>query len=411
MKIDSRSEGKFDLQLLLAVFSLVGIGVAAIYSASSSIPEQSTNYIRQIVSFGIALVAFLVAFKIPFIYIEKAVLPVYIFAFVLLLLVLAIGKIAGGQKSWLVFGPLRFQPAEFAKFATVIALARYLSRTHISMTSFKDIIVALGIGFVPVILIMLEPDMGSSLVFGFIIIGMLFWRGLPLFLLFLTLSPGIVAVVSLLSDVLQVPLILAIIALLYFFRESYRGDIFTAVSIITINVAAAYMVDFAYDALSPHQQLRIQSFIDPMADPLGSGYNAIQAQIAVGSGGFFGKGFLQGNQTQLQFIPEQWTDFVFCGIAEEFGFVGSIIVVFLYTFISYRIIRIASSLRDSFMSLLVVGFWLIYFAHFIINLGMAIGVVPVIGIPLPFVSFGGSSLIVNLTMLGIIFNIAKLRVH
>ena len=178
---------------------------------------------------------------------------------------------------------------------------------------------------------------------------------------------------------------------------------------MALNIGAGFFADYVYKALSPHQQRRIQSFIDPSADPLGAGYNAIQARVAIGSGGLFGKGFLHGNQTQLQFIPEQWTDFIYCVIGEEFGFIGAVVVMFLFLIIFLRILRIASLSKDEFLSLTVMGILAVFVIHFAINIGMTIGIMPVIGIPLPFVSYGGSSLLVNMFMLGIVGNIYRTR--
>jgi rod shape determining protein RodA len=161
--------------------------------------------------------------------------------------------------------------------------------------------------------------------------------------------------------------------------------------------------------LSQHQQNRIQSFLNPYADPLGTGYNSIQAKVAIGSGGLLGKGFLNGHQTQLQFIPEQWTDFIYCVIGEEFGFIGSLITLGLFLFLFLRIFKIAASTKDEFLSLTIIGILSVFFIHLFVNIGMTVGVMPVIGIPLPFVSYGGSSLLVDVFMLGIVANVYRTR--
>jgi rod shape determining protein RodA len=189
----------------------------------------------------------------------------------------------------------------------------------------------------------------------------------------------------------------------------FKKDIFVGLSVFGLNLGAGFFTDYVYNALSPHQQKRIMSFMDPSADPLGAGYNAMQAKLAIGSGGFFGKGFLSGNQTQLQFIPEQWTDFIYCVIGEEFGFVGSALVIVLFLILFLRLFRIAIHAKDEFLSLVLFGIMSIYFMHFLINIGMDIGIMPVIGIPLPFVSYGGSSLMVNMIMIGIAANIYRTR--
>jgi len=162
-------------------------------------------------------------------------------------------------------------------------------------------------------------------------------------------------------------------------------------------------------ALSLHQQTRIRSFINPSADPLGAGYNAIQAKVAIGSGGILGKGFLAGSQTQLQFIPEQWTDFIYCVIGEEFGFMGTIIILGIFLYLFLKLLKLAHSAKDEFLSLTLIGILTVYFVHFLVNVGMVVGIMPVIGIPLPFVSYGGSSLLSNMLMLGIAANIYRTR--
>jgi rod shape determining protein RodA len=202
---------------------------------------------------------------------------------------------------------------------------------------------------------------------------------------------------------------LASLALIVVVLFTFKKNIFFSGSIFALNLAAGFFTDYVYKALSSHQQKRILAFIDPMSDPLGSGYNSIQAKVAIGSGGLTGKGFLSGHQTQLQFIPEQWTDFAYCVIGEEFGFIGSIIILGLFFYLFTRILKIAYSSKDEFLSLVAIGILSVYFVHFIVNLGMVVGIMPVIGIPLPFVSYGGSSLLVNMFMLGIVANIYRTR--
>ena len=184
---------------------------------------------------------------------------------------------------------------------------------------------------------------------------------------------------------------------------------FLSATIFVINIGAGFLFDLAVKYLKPHQQKRIASFIDPNADPLGAGYNAIQAKVAIGSGGLFGKGFLEGNQTQLKFIPEQWTDFIFCVIGEEFGFIGSMFVLILFMILFVRLLNLTQITNDRFSSLVVVGILSLILTHFTINIGMNIGITPVIGLPLPFLSYGGSSLLVNMTLMALALNIYRNR--
>jgi rod shape determining protein RodA len=304
-----------------------------------------------------------------------------------------------------MIGAIGFQPSELAKIGTILAIAAYLSRSNSDIDSFKDILISLSVGLTPVLLILLEPDMGTSLVFFGIILMMFFWKGISSFSLFVVLSPAFVAIAAIFGLVYFILALLLILVFLFVFKK----NLFLSASLFAFNLSSGFFADYIFRALSPHQQKRIQSFLDPMADPLGSGYNTIQAKVAIGSGGLTGKGFLEGNQTQLQFIPEQWTDFAFCVIGEEFGFLGSILILGIFLILFVRILKLTHNTKDEFLSLVSIGILSVYIVHFIINLGMVVGILPVIGIPLPFISYGGSSLVVNMFMLGILANFYRTR--
>jgi rod shape determining protein RodA len=405
LQIDYKLKDKFDFGLIIPVMVLILIGLTAIYSSTVNHPTASGNFNRQLLWAVVSFVVFVIMYSIPTNTFRMISVPSYLVSIGLLILVLFLGRKISGAKSWLDLGFFGFQPSELAKIGTILVLAAFLSRKNTDLDNFKDILITLAIGIVPVALILLEPDMGSSLVFMVLILALIFWKGISLFGLFIVLSPAVVAVTALFGTIyFTAAIIFVIIGLLLF-----RKDIFFSGSVLALNIGAGFFTDFVYDALSPHQQKRIASFIDPMADPLGSGYNAIQAKVAIGSGGFFGKGFLQGNQTQLQYIPEQWTDFIFCVIGEEFGFLGSITTLILFFYMFFRLLKISANAKDEFLSLVVIGILAVYFTHLMINVGMAVGILPVIGIPLPFVSYGGSSLLVNMFMLGIAANIYRTR--
>ncbi len=405
MRIDYKLQDKFDLWLIIPATMLICIGLAAIYSSTINHPAVHSNFQRQLTWGIISLIVFFITYSLPTKTFKYIGIPAYSLSILLLMAVLVIGKKVSGAKSWIYFGSIGFQPAEFAKVGTIFAIAAYLSRSNSNIESIKDITFALIIGFLPVGLILLEPDMGTSLTFVGLILVLLFWKGISLFGLFVVLSPGFVALSSLFGVYYFIAALVIVLVMLF----SFQKDILTSGSIFALNLGAGFFTDVVFRALSPHQQKRIQSFIDPGVDPLGAGYNAIQAKVAIGSGGLFGKGFLAGNQTQLQFIPEQWTDFIFCVIGEEFGFVGSVLVLGLFMVMILRILKIATSAKDEFLSLVLIGILIIYFVHLIINIGMVIGIMPVIGIPLPFVSYGGSSLVVNMFLLGIVANIYRTR--
>lgn len=405
MRIDYKLSDKFDFGIFIPVSLLIAIGLTAIYSSTFNHPTMSGNFNRQVVFVVAAFFVFFITYSIPTNTFKMIAIPTYLFSLLLLLVVLVVGRKTSGARSWLDIGPFGFQPSEFAKIGTIFAMAVFLSRKNTDIDSFKDILISLAIGLVPVMLILLEPDMGTAIVFLGTILILIFWKGISLFGLFTVLSPGFVAIAAIFGFYYFLAALILVLAMLILFRK----DVFFSGSIFALNLGAGFFTDYLYNALSPHQQKRIQSFIDPNTDPLGAGYNTIQAKVAIGSGGLFGKGFLQGNQTQLQYIPEQWTDFIYCVIGEEFGFIGSMIVLILFVYLFLRILKIASSTKDEFLSLTITGILSIYIIHFLINVGMVVGILPVIGIPLPFVSYGGSSLLVNMFMLGIVANVYKNR--
>ncbi|HVO74396.1 MAG TPA: rod shape-determining protein RodA [Ignavibacteriaceae bacterium] len=405
MRIDYKLRDKFDFGLFLPVLILICIGLAAIYSSTVNHPTAHGNFEKQLVWAIASIIVFFILYSLPTNTFKTISVPAYLLSLFLLILVLVIGRRTSGAKSWLDLGAVGFQPSEFAKIGIVLAMAAFLSRRNTDIDSLFDIVISLAIGFIPVALVLLEPDMGTSLIIIAVIIALIFWKGISLFSLFVVLSPGIVAFSSLFGTFPFIVCLILVAGGIYFFKK----DIFIGLSVFGLNLGAGFFTDYVYNALSPHQQRRIMSFMDPSADPLGAGYNAMQAKLAIGSGGFWGKGFLAGNQTQLQFIPEQWTDFIYCVIGEEFGFIGSALVVILFLILFLRLFKIANQAKDEFLSLVLFGIMSVYFLHFLINVGMDIGIMPVIGIPLPFVSYGGSSLLVNMIMIGIAANIYRTK--
>jgi rod shape determining protein RodA len=405
LRIDYKLNDKFDLGLVIPAFILFCIGLAAIYSSTLHNPHATGNFNKQLFFGAVSIILFFVIYSLPTSIFKTLAVPTYLFSLLMLLVVLVIGRRVSGAKSWLGLAGLGFQPSELAKLGVVLILAAFLSRKNSAIDSFKDILIAVSLGFVPIILILAEPDLGSSFVFMGLIIVMLFWKGISLFGMFVVLSPAILAVSSLFGVYYFISGLVLVILSLFMFRK----DIFFSASIFTINLAVGFFTSYMLKALKQHQQTRIRSFINPSADPLGAGYNAIQAKVAIGSGGLWGKGFLAGSQTQLQFIPEQWTDFIYCVIGEEFGLIGTLITLGLFLYLFIRVLKLASTAKDEFISLVLIGILSIYFIHFIVNVGMVVGIMPVIGIPLPFVSYGGSSLLASMIMLGIAANVYRTR--
>ncbi|MBU0475186.1 MAG: rod shape-determining protein RodA [Bacteroidetes bacterium] len=407
MKISYKLKDKFDFVVFFSVTVLLIIGLVSIYSATYNHPTAKGNLNKQIFFIMISFLELFVVFLLPARTFRIMALPSYLFSLLLLIMVLFFGNTIYGAKSWMSIGSFGFQPSEFGKIGLIFFLSYWLTNTKIDINNLKDLFFTVLIGLVPIFLILLEPDMGTAIVFAGISLVMIFWSGLDLFGLFVVLSPGIILFASLFGTIpFLIALLMVIIALFYF-----KQNLFISGAVFVINLATGFIFDFLLKILKPHQVSRLLSFVDPASDPLGSGYNAMQAKVAMGSGGLFGKGFLQGNQTQLRFIPEQWTDFIYCVVGEEFGFIGSILILAIFLVLFLRLLNLTSLARDKFSKLTVVGILTLLFIHFSINIGMNLGITPVIGLPLPFISYGGSSLIANMFLIGVVLNIYRNRKH
>jgi rod shape determining protein RodA len=318
---------------------------------------------------------------------------IYGFFLILLLGVLVTGKTTAGSKSWFEIGGFGLQPSEFAKFATNLALAKFLSATDIHIKEIKTKVYAALILFIPALLILLQNDTGSALVYVTFILVM-YREGLSGNILIFGLVIAVLFVLALLINKFILSAILVVIGILFFLviRRNKKA-IITLVTFAVLTIGFVFTVDYVFDnVLGDHQKSRINVLLGKELDLKGAGYNVNQSKIAIGSGGFLGKGYLNGTQTKFNFVPEQSTDFIFCTVGEEWGFVGSFIVVGLLMTLLIRIIYIAERQRSSFSRIYGYGVASILFMHIFVNIGMALGLLPVIGIPLPFFSYGGSSL-------------------
>jgi rod shape determining protein RodA len=371
---------------------------AAVYSpeTQTSLFDMSTNAGKQLMWIGTTVLLIIAILVINYRFWDTFAFVIYGITILSLLLVLVAGSNINGSRSWFKFGGFSIQPAEFAKLGTALALARYIDYPNVNLTKLKDQLWCAGIIALPALLIIASNETGSMLVFASFII-MLYREGLP------GIYPLIaIVVVTLFILTLIVPklilfgAILALGLLIFFLTPRYQRSVqnvmiigITAVAMIAIVAGVDFFVN---SVLQKHQQNRIKVLINPAADPLGAGWNVTQAKIAIGSGRLQGKGFLEGTQTKFDFVPEQSTDFIFCTIGEEHGFIGSLIVVTLFVFLLCRLVLLAEKQRTRFAR--VYGYSLagIIFFHLMINVGMTIGLMPVIGIPLPFFSYGGSSL-------------------
>ena len=383
---------------VLLFLLLVFIGWINIYSAvyndeHSNIFDFSQRYGKQLIwifaAMGIAFIIMLIdaTFFTTFSYL------IYSLSILSLLAVLLIGTEIAGSKSWFQFGSIAIQPAEFAKFATCLAIAKYLSTFNVSLSRFRSKIIASIIILLPASLVLLQNDTGSALVYAAFIL-VLFREGLTGNILLIGLLLAFLFVITLLSSKLLIIALLFLTALLmlYFMKRS-KKNIIVLFSMLVIASAFVYSVDYAFEnVLESHHKKRINVLLGKELDLRGAGYNVHQSKIAIGSGGITGKGFLNGTQTKYDFVPEQDTDFIFCTIGEEWGYLGSLVVIALFITLLLRIIMLAERQRSNFSRIYGYGVASIIFFHFMINIGMTIGLLPVIGIPLPFISYGGSSL-------------------
>lgn len=391
----------FDRTTFFSVVALAGIGLLSIYSATSDAYEGRDFY-RQLLWFGIGFVSMIVMIVLQLRWLQRNAMRIFYASLGLLVLVLLVGKRVYGSQSWLGFGGLGIQPSEFIKITTMLALASFLSRGDVKATDLKDLVKASAIVALPIGLIMLQPDFGTSLTYLAMFIPVLYWAGASKFLIIIIIAPAFVAAASIFGTT---PFLIVLILLgtgLFLLRDENR---FFATVVFGTNVVIGFLVQIVYDKLPMYQQKRISTFLDPNNDPLGAGYNVIQAKVAIGSGGLWGKGFMRGTQTQLSFIPKQWTDFIFCVPGEEFGFIGAVVVLGLFAIVIFHAIRLASIAKNKFGSLLAIGFTSLFAFHVFVNIGMSVGVMPVIGIPLPFLSYGGSSLVSYMMIAGLLMNV------
>lgn len=359
--IDRRVFLHFDWVIFLAAIGLALIGIANIYSAAAGI--GSSLYIKQFYWFVIGIAAIGIIALFNYHQLERFAYFLYGMSITLLVAVHLFGRTTAGAKRWLDIGIVSFQPSEFAKIALVVMLAKYFNETSIPRQgmSIKDLFLPGFILFVPFILVAKQPDLGTALI-----------------------------------------LLLIFVSITLFVKVKTR-------TLIGITLAFMPFIPFAWHFLKDYQKARLLSFIDPKLDPMGTGYHLIQSKIAIGSGAVMGKGFMQGTQGQLKFLPEHHTDFIFSVLAEEWGFIGAVIVIMLFLTIIMWGLHIAQHSKDRFGTLLAFGISALFFWHAAINLGMVMGMLPVVGVPLPFMSYGGSFLLTVMIGVGILINVSMRR--
>jgi rod shape determining protein RodA len=387
-----------DRTLVLLYLALVLIGWISIYAAvyddeHASIIDLSQLYGKQMLWIITSLILALMIILTDAKFFNAFAYPIYIGTILLLVIVLFTGKEIAGSKSWFQIGGFALQPAEFAKFATNLALAHFLSALDFDHRKRKSQIIPLIMLALPALLILLQNDTGSAIVYASLAL-VLYRQGMPGSILLVGVATAILAIMALMFNQYIVITVIGVllIGFIFFIRRTWQ-NILKVIGIFVVASIFVLSVDYAFqNILEPHQKTRINVLLGKQIDLKGAGYNVNQSKIAIGSGGFWGKGFLKGTQTKFNFVPEQSTDFIFCTVGEEWGFVGSTLVMLLFLALIVRIIMMAERQRSDFSRIYGYGVASILFFHFFVNIGMTIGLMPVIGIPLPFFSYGGSSL-------------------
>lgn len=436
MKFQSirRLLGNIDYLLLGATLLLCGLGIAAIYSSGIDAEGQliSNEYLKQLIWLVIGLFLLIGAALFDFSRFKDTSWMFFALAILLLIITRFAGKVVNGARSWLGFAGFGIQPAEFAKIASVLMISRYLEAAEYE-SSFKKLLMTGALLSIPLILILMQPDFGSALVFfpaalmmltlaevdfRYILFGVLSIFGIFLFLslpLYATNHPNPKNLIYIFVTQSNISIVaFALIVLISIisgvgwlkYKKKYYYWLSYTLAVVSLSIAGAAA---AHKVLKPYQIERLLVFIDPNLDPKGAGWNILQSITAIGSGGFWGKGFLQGTHSHAHYIPQQSTDFIFSIIAEEFGFLGCIALFALYAVIFIRCIVLIETSRDRYSQLVVGGILGIFAFHFMINIGMAMGIMPVTGIPLYFISYGGSALWSGLISIGILMGISARR--
>ena len=396
-----------DYPLLIAASLLSIFGVAMVYSAGQTdTPTFVAGLYRSQIVWTLAgvLIAYAVT-RSSVRFIEWMTVPLYLLSIVLLGLTLVIGKGAGtaaSTKSWLAIGSHRLgQPSEIAKVTVVLMLAKVLATRRDAPRSLLDLWKPAMVVGIPWLIIMLQPDLGTGIVFIGIFFGMLYWSGVSWPLLILLGSPAVSLVLSFSTGFWGAWFFVLVALVLW-----YRPYLWEGIVLMMANVATGVVAPLLWEKLAPYQQNRLKVFLDPSADPRASGYHVIQSKVAIGSGGWFGKGFTLGTQKRLAFLPEQHTDFIFSVVGEEIGFLGVTIALTLFLWLFLRITQISQRANDSYSSLVAFGLMTSWFVHVLVNVGMTLNLMPITGIPLPFFSYGGSFMLASWLAIGVLMRIS-----
>ena len=407
-----------DGPLLLAVVGLTCLGIAMVYSAGNGFMTSgvsATLWTRQALWLVLALLVLSAILFITMQWFEWIALPAYVVGILLLgaTLVIGVGKgTATGTKSWIDLGFLSFQPAQFANVATILFVAKVMSGWREAPDTLWRLWSPILIVAIPMGLVMQQPDLGTAMVFGAVMVATLYWGGTPLGLLFMILSPMLGLFLSISDWLFSMYMVLLMGWMFFYHRYVNRVGLGAGALVVLANLSAGAIVGVLWSQLADYQRNRFTAFLNPMIDPQGAGYQLIQSRVAIGSGGLFGKGFTLGTQKGFNFLPEPHTDFIFSVVGEEFGLLfGTLPVILGYAFILWRLARIAERANDPFAGIVVFGIFGAWFAHILVNVGMTVGLMPITGIPLPFLSYGGTFLLANFIALGIAQRVAAEEVE
>lgn len=390
-----------DFTSIVSVFILTAFGLVAIYSASYFVGSESNMqyFWKQLLGVVSGLLMFIVLYSL-----RKSILLsyaeiLYIVGLVLLVLPYILSIVSSGTNRWINLGVFQIQPSEYMKFILIIMLAKVFSENRRSPDNFGYVLYPLMVVLIPAVLVFGQPDLGTTLIYITVFSAMLFASGYRLYYIFLILAPLVTMLAAFNSWVFLVwGLLLALVIFLN------NKNVIFSVGMFLGNVLVGVLTPYLWNAIKPYQQQRILTMLNPQLDPMGAGYQVIQSMIAIGSGGLNGKGFLQGTQSHLSFLPEQHTDFIFSVISEEFGFIGISVILFIYCFLILRWLRMAYTAKSSFSAMLIIGGSVTLLTHILINVGMTVGLLPVTGKPLPFISYGGSFLMTCFGLVGLILN-------
>ncbi|MBI1723326.1 MAG: rod shape-determining protein RodA [Gemmatimonadetes bacterium] len=398
---------KLDRPLLLVTLALTAYGVAVLYSAGQTDVPTSVAGVwkRQLIWLGLGIAGAILVARLSPRFLEWVAPACYVLSLIILVLTLAIGTgggTAASSKSWIEIGGVRLgQPTEFAKLATVLMLARYLSAQRAPAATMRELVLPCMIAAAPAGLVALQPDLGSAIVFAGILFAMLFWSGVRISFLVLLASP-ILSLILAFSAWSWGGWILVLCALLVM----WRPFVWEGLAVLGANLGMGVIALPLWERLATYQQHRLISFLNPELDPRATGWHIIQSKIAIGSGGWLGKGFTLGSQKRLAFLPAQHTDFIFSVVGEELGLVGVMVAIALFMALLAVLIRIARRCPDPFGSLVAFGIVGVFFTHIFENVGMTANVMPITGIPLPFFSYGGSFFLTCYLAIGLAMRLA-----